>query len=290
MSTTYVAGTEDASQSAVSWGAVLAGGVAAASLTIVLLVFGTAMGFAAVSPWSGRGISATTFKISAGIFLVVTAMLSSTVGGYIAGRLRTKWTGAHSEEVLFRDTAHGFLAWGFATVLGVAILGAATTILLGGATAGLVQGGTQAAAQTASATPNDYFIDTLLRPATTGTTPQAQTDPAAVRREVSVIFTRGLTSGGDISANDRAYLVQMVSARTGLPQADAEKRVNDVIAAAKEAAEEARKFTMASALWLTLAMLLGAFSASAAAIEGGQLRDGTWRGVVGSRRRLQQAN
>lgn len=278
---------EDAGQSAVSWAAILAGGVAAASLTIVLIAFGTAMGFAAVSPWTGAGISATTFKISAGIYLVVVAMLSSTVGGYIAGRLRTKWTGAHSEEVLFRDTAHGFLAWGFATVLGVLVLGAATTALFTGATAGLAQGGSQASTQAGASSSADYFVDTLLRPGPSATATQA--DPAAARREVSTILTRGLTGGGEIAANDRAYLAQLVAARTGISQPDAEKRVNDVIAQAKAAVDEARKFTAAFALWLTLALLLGAFSASAAAIEGGQLRDGNWRGVIGTRRRYHKA-
>lgn len=277
---------EDASQSAVSWAAILAGGVAAASLTIILIAFGTAMGFAAVSPWAGAGISATTFKISAGIYLVVVAMLSSTVGGYIAGRLRTKWTGAHSEEVLFRDTAHGFLAWGFATILGVLVLGAATTALFTGATAGLAQGGAQATTQAGASSSADYFVDTLLRPGSAATSTQA--DPAATRREVSVIFTRGLAGGAEIAVNDRAYLAQLVAARTGISQPDAEKRVNDVIAQAKAAVDEARKFTAAFALWMTLALLLGAFSASAAAIEGGQLRDDKWRGVIGTRRRYQK--
>src|SRR5674476_261617 len=103
---------------AVSWAAVVAGAVAAAALTLVLLAFGSGMGFSAVSPWSNAGVSASTFKVATGVYLIMVSMLSSTIGGYIAGRLRTKWVGLHSEEVLFRDTAHGFLAWAFAAVLG----------------------------------------------------------------------------------------------------------------------------------------------------------------------------
>ena len=95
-------------QSAVSWAAVAAGGVAAAALTLVLLAFGAGMGFSSISPWSNSGISGETFKIATGVYLIVAAMLSSTIGGYIAGRLRTKWIGLHSDEVAFRDTAHGF--------------------------------------------------------------------------------------------------------------------------------------------------------------------------------------
>jgi hypothetical protein len=265
--------------SAVSWAAILAGGAAAAALTVVLLVLTAAVGLSTVSPWTGAAVSATTFKITAGLALVAIAMISSTVGGYIAGRLRSLWTGAHSEEVLFRDTAHGFLAWCVATVAGVLLLGAATTAIVGATAAGTSAGASQAAAQNAN--PSDYFVDMLLRPAAgaqaSAASPQGQGDP---RREIGVIFTRGMAQPDGISSADRAYLAQTVSARTGLPQADAEKRVNDVITAAKDYAEAARKFARASLLWLTLALFLGAFSASLAAIEGGQLRDGRWKGVV----------
>jgi len=273
--------------SAVSWGAILAGGLAAAALTVVLVVLGSAVGLATVSPWSGAAVSATTFKLTAGLYLVAVAMISSTVGGYVAGRLRTLWTGAHSEEVLFRDTAHGFLAWAFASVMGVLILGAATTALTTGATVGA--GAAASRAPQSTSQPTDYFVDMLLRPApnATGTGQAVTGQPSSAgqnefgaRREVNLIFTRGIAQPDGIPAADRTYLAQVVSARTGLPQAEAEKRVNDVITQAKAYLEAARKFAMQSALWLTLAMFLGAFAASLAAIEGGQLRDGRWRGVI----------
>src|SRR5437016_14554517 len=147
--------------SAVSWAAVIAGGVTAASLTLVLLAFGAGMGFSAVSPWPNSGVSAATFKIATGLYLIVVAMLSSTIGGYIAGRLRTQWTGLHSEEVLFRDTAHGFLAWASGTVFGAAALAAAATFIAGGSFTGAAQGASQGGAQAAQspAGPNAYFRD-----------------------------------------------------------------------------------------------------------------------------------
>src|ERR1039457_1755301 len=95
---------------AVSWAAVVAGAIATAALTLVLLAFGAGMGFSAVSPWGNSGVWASTFQIATGLYLIVVAMLASTIGGYIAGRLRTKWVGVHAHEVFFRDTAHGFLA------------------------------------------------------------------------------------------------------------------------------------------------------------------------------------
>ena len=262
--------------SAVSWAAVLAGGVAAAALTVVLLVLAASVGLSTVSPWTGAAVSATTFKVTAGLTLVAIAMISSTVGGYMAGRLRSLWTGAQSEEVLFRDTAHGFLAWCTATVAGVLILGAATTVIVGGTAAGLSASAGQVAQQSA---PTDYYVDMLMRP-TPGAQPAPQTQGDNPRREIGLIFTRGMSEPDGISSADRAYLAQAVSARTGLPQAEAEKRVNDVITEAKAYAEAARKFARASLLWLTLSLFLGAFSASLAAIEGGSLRDGRWKGVI----------
>ena len=108
---------------AVSWAAIAAGAIAAAALTLVLLAFGAGMGFSAVSPWGNSGVSASTFQIGTGVYLIVVAMLASTIGGYIAGRLRTKWVDVHTHEVFFRDTAHGFLAWAFATVTQRCVLG-----------------------------------------------------------------------------------------------------------------------------------------------------------------------
>jgi hypothetical protein len=269
-------------QSAVSWAAIAAGGVAAAALTLVLLAFGAGMGFSSISPWSNSGISSETFKVAAGIYLIVVAMLSSTIGGYVAGRLRTKWTGLHSDEVAFRDTAHGFLAWAFATVLGAAVLGTAATYVVGGAAQGASQG---SAGSQSSAGSTDYFVDMLLRPNPgSQSTPSAQPGAdATVRREIGRIFARSLSEGRDSSAADRTYLAQVVAARTGVNQAEAEKRVSDVINQAKAAADEARKAAAKLALWLTAAMLVGAFAAGLAAIEGGQLRDGTWKGVIGGR-------
>ena len=272
----------DSGQSATSWAAIIAGGVAAAALTLVLLAFGSGMGFSAVSPWPNAGVSAGTFKLATGGYLIIVSMLSSTIGGYIAGRLRTKWIGVHSEEVLFRDTAHGFLAWAFAAVLGAAALGTAATYIVGGAAQGAGQTATQSTGSTS------YFVDMLFRPIPAGqssASSQPAKDPAAARREVITIFTSAaLREGVDLSAADRTYVAQMVSAQTGMSQADAEKRVVEVTNQAKEVADQARKAAAKLSMWLTASLLIGAFSASLAAIEGGQLRDGTWRGIIGGRK------
>jgi hypothetical protein len=200
-------------------------------------------------------------------------------GGY------TKWVGVHSDEVAFRDTAHGFLAWAFATVIGAALLGGAATYLVGGALSGAAQGASQgAAASQGLGGTNDYFVDMLLRPASAGQGAAATqgSNDQAVRREIGRILVRGLREGRELAPADRAYLAQVVAARAGVDQAQADQRVSDVINQAKAAADEARRAAAKTALWMTAAMVIGAFAAALAAIEGGQLRDGRWRGVIGA--------
>ena len=203
----------EASRSGVSWGSVAAGAVVIAALSLMLLAFGTGMGFSAVSPWSGSGVSATILSVAAGIYLLVAATLASSVGGYIAGRLRTKWTGLHTHEVYFRDTAHGLLAWAFATAISAGLLASASAYIAGGATAGLAQAG-GAAARRAGGSPVDYYADALLRPSGAPATTTAGT-PGDDWAEVVRLLTNGLREG-EVSAADRTYLAQIVAARTGL--------------------------------------------------------------------------
>jgi hypothetical protein len=128
--------SEEAQVSAVPWAAIVAGGVASAALTLLLLAFGAGMSLSAISPWSNSGVSSTAFNLGAGIYLVVVTVMASIIGDYLAGRLRTKWVGVHTHEVYFRDTAHGFLAWAFATVLSPAVLASAASNIVGGTSAG----------------------------------------------------------------------------------------------------------------------------------------------------------
>jgi len=271
----------DVDAPALSWSAIVAGAFAAAALTLVLVALGSAVGFSAVSPWSNAGVSGQTFHIASGLYLVVVAMLSSTVGGYLSGRLRTKWRGVHNDEVLFRDTAHGFLAWALALLLGAAALGAAATYLAGGAAK-------QAAADTSGTqalnAPYNYFAGMLFRvPA--GRSPATGGGGASpvVSHEAQVILAHSTARAGDLPAADRSYLAHLVSVQTGLSQADAEKRVGAVLDQAKAEADGARKAAAALSIWLTISMFIGAFAASLAAIEGGQLRDRRWKGVIGTR-------
>jgi hypothetical protein len=245
------------------------GAVASLALTLVLLSFGAGMGFAVVSPWSHSGVSTTSFEIGTGLYFIVMAMISSAIGGYLAGRLRTKWTGIQTTEVLFRDTAHGFLAWAAASVLGAVLLASPASSLIGGTLSGA-----QAAASSAQSSPMDGYVDTLLR--SDNPSAQGRQNLDDTRVEMVRLFTISFHNGNDLSAADRTYVAKVVSARTGLSQTDAEKRVNDVATQLKTDLDKARKAAMQLAIWLTLSLFIGAFSASLAATEGGGLRDGTW--------------
>lgn len=272
----------DADAPALSWSAIVAGAFAAAALTLVLVALGSAVGFSAVSPWSNSGVSGQTFHIASGLYLVVVAMLSSTVGGYLSGRLRTKWRSVHNDEVLFRDTAHGFLAWALALLLGAAALGAAATYLAGGAAK---QAATDTSGTQAVTAPSNYFAGMLFR-VPPGRSPAAGAGAGAspvVSREAQVILAHSTAQAGNLPAADRSYLARLVSVQTGLSEADAEKRVAAVLDEAKAEADRARKAAAALSIWLTISMFIGAFAASLAAIEGGQLRDRRWKGVFATR-------
>src|SRR6202167_2802106 len=121
------------STSAASWPAIIAGAFVAAAVTLILLALGSGLGFASISPWPGKGVTATTFAATTAIWLILTQCVSAGFGGYLAGRLRTRWIGTHAHEVFFRDTAHGLITWAVATVGVAALVGTSLFSVIGGA-------------------------------------------------------------------------------------------------------------------------------------------------------------
>jgi hypothetical protein len=283
--------------SGVSWPAVFAGAFAAAALSLILLALGTGLGLSAVSPWANAGASASTISASAIVWMILMQIIAWGLGGYLAGRLRTKWAGIHTDEVYFRDTAHGFLAWAVGLVITAAFLASAAASMLGGVARGGVNAATTAGVSAAETPgraidPNAYFIDSMLRttpapapavdasgvpqlttnvPATSGAA-SSGANGAAIRSEVAVIFANDLRQGS-LSPDDKTYLGQVVAARTGISEADAEQRVANAFTQMQQAADAARKTMAHSSLWIFLALLFGAFSASLAATFGGTQRD-----------------
>ena len=269
--------------SAISWAAIIGGAFAIAAIALILLSLGAGLGFASVSPWSNAGPSATTFTVAAAIWLFVVQWLSAAFGGYLTGRLRTKWVAVPSDEIYFRDTAHGFLAWAVAAVITVAVLASATTSLIGGtarvvgtAAASAAQGTTAntIAASGSPLNPTEYLVSELFR----GDQPDVSRNFLA-RPEATPIIAHALSEGG-IPAADKTYLSQLVIARTGLSQPDAAKRVDDVDGEVKaawvkahQAADQARKAASYLSFFTAFSMLVGAFIAAVAATIAGHRRD-----------------
>ena len=281
---TVIVEAETPAVSAVSWPAIIAGGFVAAAFTLLLLALGAGIGFSVISPWSGApDISTTKAAAVGGIYMALTAVMASALGGYVAGRLRVRWAGAPLDEVYFRDSAHGVLTWAFATVMGAALLASAATIVAGGAAAGAGPGAAIAAANgTTGSDLSAPFLDRLFRPdyaALTGGTGQraagvfAGGRDLAADREAARRILLVLRNRPDLAADDRQYLAQMVSARTGLSQADAERRVAAVEADMRAALDTARRIAMQLSFWLVAAMFLGALAAGLAATSGGAARD-----------------
>jgi hypothetical protein len=278
----HVAGSSanESSTSAVSWAAIIAGAFVAASATLLLVALGAGLGFASVSPWPNSGASATTITAATAIWFIVTQWISSGAGGYITGRLRTRWVGTHTHEVFFRDTAHGFVTWAVATVIGALILASAASSIAGAGVhaaatigSGAAQGALNQAQNGSMVSP--YEVDTLFRSAT----PDANSSATEARAETTRILAKGLPTG-DVSAADRSYISQLVAARTGISQSDAQRRVDDVVAQllvaqtkAQQAADAARKAAATAAICTALSMLIGAFIACIAAAVGGHERD-----------------
>jgi hypothetical protein len=268
-------------KSAASWPAIIAGAFVAASATLILITLGSGIGLASISPWHGHGVTVTTFAVTGAIWLILTQWVSAGLGGYIAGRLRTRWVGTHTHEVFFRDTAHGLITWAVATVLLAAVL--SSSLMSGAGRAGravaeVAAAGAQGAMQssgTASSPVSAYSIDKLFR--STGSADGApSTDP---RVETGHIVANAFADG-NVPDADRAYLVDQVAARTGISKADAQSRVDAFIGTVMQAqaklkadADAAKKAAAKTSIFLALSMLVGAFIASVAAALGGRLRD-----------------
>lgn len=294
------------SASAVSWGAIFAGAAAAAALSLILFMLGIGLGLSSVSPWVHEGIGAKTFGVSTILWVTFTQLVASGMGGYLAGRLRTKWIAVHTDEVYFRDTAHGFLAWAVASLATAALLTSVIgSMVSGGVKAGAVVVGSAVTTATAATTgaaaapdkadfmgdngPMGYFVDSLFRrevatpenAVTAGVVVEQSTAPSPP--EVARIFLYNLRSGS-LPAEDVRYIGQVVAQRIGVTQPEAGKRVIDTYArlqaklreaevTARDAADKARQASAYAALWLFVSLLVGAFVGSWAALFGGRQRD-----------------
>jgi hypothetical protein len=292
---------DDVSHSPFSWSAAIAGTLAAMAVSFIVIALGSGIGLSFASPFSS-GPSATSLTLAAAVWLVLAQTLGFATGGYLAGRLRSPAFDGVAGETLFRDAAQGFVVWAIGTVImaaGVVLTSyfaaSATSQAVNNAasSATMMRGAPDGTSATGSIT--DYFVDLVLRPdpaaaatadgqrrsdTTVGAAAQSPALSNDVRAEVTRILVRGIAQG-KVDDNDRAYLAQVVSARTGLPRDQAETRVTEVEAKAREAVKDAAdKTAKAGALfsfWTFMSLLFGGTAATLAGITGGQLRDAEGR-------------
>lgn len=293
-----------------SWSAAIAGAFAATAVAFIIISLGSGIGLSMASPYSW-GPSAKTLTIIGAVWLVMAHTFGFATGGYMAARLRSHSYDGMIDETRFRDAAQGFLVWSIGVVVMLAIA-ATTTLFAAGATAHVASGaaaGTGAAMSnpqnTASASDaTGYFVDMLFRPrsASAGSPPAVSAAPGSAtvgagpagpgaagavssgqqrldaesRAEVTRIVARGVAEGG-LTEQDRSYLAQLVSQRTGLPQDEAQRRVTEVEGNAKEtakdAADKAAKAASFFSFWMFMSLLFGAAAATLGGIVGGDLRD-----------------
>lgn len=268
----------------VEWAPVIAGAIAAAAISFVLLAFGAAIGLSATSAWPDRGISLPVTFIIFAIWVALVQAGSFAAGGYIAGRLRSGWDGPLVERQ-FRDGAHGFLVWGIGVLIGAAlaagtIIGTARTAIESGATvaAGAAARPAGISGDPVTMTPADYAVDYLFRPGP-GPVPAGAILGPPPRAESLRIMVAALRDGA-ISPADRVYLQQTISLRTGMTQAEAERRIDEAYAEAKvaearlrAAAERARKAAALTGFLMAAALAIGCVAACSGAAIGARHRE-----------------
>jgi hypothetical protein len=244
------------------WTPIIAGALTATAVSTILVTFAATVGLgvsSAAPTW--RDASVALWLLS-GIYLILQALISFGCGGYIVGRTRAPVAAGDVEEVERRDGLHGVAAWALAVVLGV-VLAAFVGMAANRSTTLTVP------ASTTEPTVISYEIDHLFR----ATRRPTNVDLSPARAEAGRILLTSSSHGG-VSSDDRAYLVQLVTATTGLAGPDAERRVDTVIADARKAISRTRASTIILAFSVATALLLGAGAAWAGAETGGRHRDG----------------
>jgi len=253
----------------VEWGAVLAGAVLAAALSFVLLTFGAAIGLSATSPWPNSGLSVKVIATLAVFWALAQQIGSLMAGGYVAGRMRSRWHEA-GDETEFRDGLHGGLVWAVAVLISAFFVFATASLAV--RTGADVAGSAVVGAASRTTNPMDTVLDAMLR--TPAGAPQSRNTVASdeIRGELTRILTSAVATGS-LSAENRTYLASLIAQRTGVPQQEAEKRVDDAITAARTAADKARRAAILTGFVTAAGLILSFGAAWWAAIKGGQHRD-----------------
>jgi hypothetical protein len=295
VSGTTVVATDMPSGRYVEWGPIIVGTLGALAMMIVLMTFGGALGLSVTSAQPYAGLSAKGLAVLAGTYIALVHVASFATGGYLAGRMRTPWVTNDTVERNFRDGGHGFGVWALGVVVGAAlalsgvsgvvkaVTGATTAVASAGTAGAAANPQTPAALQQISMLPTDYAVDRLLAPGPAGGAPPAAGLATASRADLAAPIARAFSANlnnPQLDARDRVWLASLVGQRTGLPQAEAEKRVDEAFTElkaaeqkARDAADKARKATLIAGFLAAATMAIGAAAACAGAALGARHRD-----------------
>lgn len=266
----------------VEWAPIFAGAVAATALSFLLLTFGSAVGLSITSPWPQTGVRLWVVALGVMWWMVIVQIGSFAAGGYLAGRMRSRWGATTTPESQFRDSAHGLLVWAIGVLMGALVLAIVgmSTLKTAAQSGAVVAGG--AIQNDRAPGPTDYAVDILLRPQPGSVEPKPtpnRSDDGLIRAEAGRIFAASIAEG-TLAQRDYDYLTQVVAARTGLPQADAQKRVQSAVseaqtyeAKARDKADKARKSAILTAFTAAASLLISLVAAITAAAAGGRHRD-----------------
>lgn len=280
-----VAGSEN-NRSYVDWPAIVAGAILASAIFWILMTFGSAIGLGLVSPYTGAKLPGLAAIILSAVWVVFVIVSSYMAGGYLTGRMRHRFYDSTERESNARDGMHGLIMWALAVLISIMLTASSVgSVIKTGATAGGAAAGAAGAAaasnQQASSGAFDLVTDAIFRPGPNATPPAPDQNAAGpsraeTRDEVDRILARGVARG-EITKDDRTYIATLVARETGMPQQEAEQRVNTVIdktvADAKEAADVARKTAIMVACLLATTLLVAGAGAYFAAVRGGDHRD-----------------
>ena len=269
----------------IDWAALFAGAVVATAIASLLTTFGSAVGLSMTSPYEGRGASTPVMLVAVGLWVLWVTVSSFVAGGYVAGRMRRRLFDSTEHEVDVRDAIHGIVVWAIASLLGAFLLAMTAAGAAKTAVSGAAMGAGAAAGVAADQTdPIGMIMNRVMRPAAQGAPEGAPArDAAATSAEVAEIVKRGVAAG-DVPADDRAYLAQVVARTTGVSQEEARTRIDQSIEQAqaaaqkaRDAAEKARKGAVIAAFLLAASLLIGGAAATWGASLGGRHRD---QGIV----------
>ncbi|MBB6192638.1 hypothetical protein FHS51_002891 [Sphingobium wenxiniae] len=269
-------------RSRLSWPAIFAGVTLAIAIQLVLALLGTGIGFSLVDPVKGTTPGANSFGIGAGLYWVVSMMISLGAGSYAAARV----AGAHDR---FDGLVHGLTIWGLTSILTVYLITSAVGGIIGGAfrtvggvasTAGQSVGAAAPVIARAASVDDIDIGNEAAAYLTSVPADPAAMSPQEAQKEVARQLP-DLAAGGTKGAQAESRIVAIVAAQQKISAAEARQKVeaakarfvaakNDAVETAKTTVDTAAGGAAGTSFLVVLALIIGAASAGFGGIVGGR--------------------